>query len=258
MNDTLLSRIEDASLNASAPPQQLWLDGWLVRLCPGKAKRARSVNAVALGREPVAKKLEAAAQLYREAQLPLVVRLTPFSLPPTLDAELAAAGYLQFDRTHVMVAALQPNMPQPALPTGVSLQQVDADSYAEAVGELRGSPAAHRRSHAARLKQSPVTYEGWFLRDRPAGSAVLACGQFAREAEFVGLYDVFTAPEARGRGLAKALCASLLSTAVAQGARTAYLQVDASNVAAIAVYRSLGFALGYDYHYRALDPAAAV
>ena len=28
----LLSRIEDAGLNASAPPQQRWLDGWIVRL----------------------------------------------------------------------------------------------------------------------------------------------------------------------------------------------------------------------------------
>ena len=35
----LLIRAEDAGLNASAPPQQLWLDGWLVRFSPGKAKR---------------------------------------------------------------------------------------------------------------------------------------------------------------------------------------------------------------------------
>ena len=34
---TLLSRVEDAGLNASAPPQQRWLDGWLIRFSPGKA-----------------------------------------------------------------------------------------------------------------------------------------------------------------------------------------------------------------------------
>ena len=45
---TLLSRIEDAALNASAPPQQRWVDGWLLRYSPGRAKRARCVNAVAL------------------------------------------------------------------------------------------------------------------------------------------------------------------------------------------------------------------
>ena len=74
--DLLLSRVEDAGLNASAPPQQLWLDGWLVRLSPGKAKRARCVNAVAAGRLPLEHKLELAQALYKEAGLPMFVRIT--------------------------------------------------------------------------------------------------------------------------------------------------------------------------------------
>ena len=49
----LLSRIEDAGINASAPREQLWVDGWLVRFSPGKAKRARCVQAVAAGRLPL-------------------------------------------------------------------------------------------------------------------------------------------------------------------------------------------------------------
>ena len=61
----LLSRIEDAGLNASAPPQQRWLDGWLLRFSPGKAKRARCINAVAPGRLPVADKLALCAQPLR-------------------------------------------------------------------------------------------------------------------------------------------------------------------------------------------------
>ena len=32
MDEALLSRVEDAGLNASAPPQQRWLDGWLLGL----------------------------------------------------------------------------------------------------------------------------------------------------------------------------------------------------------------------------------
>src|SRR4051794_16869004 len=53
----LLSRVEDAGLNASAPPQQRWVDGWLVRFSPGKAKRARCVNAVAAGRATLQERL---------------------------------------------------------------------------------------------------------------------------------------------------------------------------------------------------------
>jgi GNAT superfamily N-acetyltransferase len=90
---------------------------------------------------------------------------------------------------------------------------------------------------------------------RAADGTVLACGQYAIESELVGLYDVFTAPAARSQGLSRRLCARLLAQAREQGARTAYLQVDADNHAAGAVYRRLAFADGYAYHYRALPSA---
>ena len=66
----------------------------------------------------------------------------------------------------------------------------------------------------------------------------------------VGLYDVFTANEARNNGWARLLCGRLLERARDGGARVGYLQVDASNGAARAVYRRLGFADAYAYHYR--------
>lgn len=254
MTNDFLSQIEDAALNASAPPQQLWLDGWLLRLCPGKAKRARSVNAVAPGRLPVAEKLARSEAAYRQAGLPMVVRITPFTQPPELDAVLEARGWQRFDDTRVMIAAELPSAPR-SLPPGTRLVPTDPVAYAEAVGELRGSSAAQRQGHARRVAMSPVPYQGWLLQ---RGDELLACAQFAREGELVGLYDVFTAPTGRGQGLAQALCRELLVRAAAQGARTGYLQVEACNKPAQAVYRKLAFIDGYGYHYRAEDPATAV
>ncbi|MDE1950446.1 MAG: hypothetical protein KGI35_17645 [Burkholderiales bacterium] len=49
-DEALLSRVEDAGINASAPAQQRWLDGWILRYAPVKAKRSRGINAVAAGR----------------------------------------------------------------------------------------------------------------------------------------------------------------------------------------------------------------
>src|SRR3954471_19177261 len=96
---TLLARVEEAGLNASAPPQQLLIDGWLVRFCPGKAKRARCVNAISPGRLPLADKLALCQQIYDAADLPLFLRMTPFSAPPELDAELDRLGLRRVDDT---------------------------------------------------------------------------------------------------------------------------------------------------------------
>jgi GNAT superfamily N-acetyltransferase len=251
---TLLSRIEEAGLNASAPPQQLWMDGWLVRLSPGKAKRARCINAVAPGRLPVADKLARAKPLFQAAGLPLVVRLTPFSEPGGLDEALAQHGLLAFDDTAVMVADLADIPPQEPLPAGLHLVPSGPDDYARIVGSLRGSPVDQQLAHAQRLTLSPVPYQGWLLR---RDDEVLACGQFAREAECVGLYDVYTAPQARNLGLSRALCSALLQRAASQGARIAYLQVDGDNAPARAVYHRLGFSDGYRYHYRSAEPLLA-
>lgn len=244
----LLSRIEDAGLNASAPAQQRWLDGWLVRTSPGKAKRARCINAVAPGRRPWADKLAQAAACFQEAGLPLVVRITPFTQPPELDALLAAAGWATLDDTRVMLCrALSATLPP--VPAATVWVRLEAGAYAEAVGRLRGSPPGQRLAHAQRLASSPVPYEGYAVQSADSGE-LLACGQFAREGDLVGLYDVFTAEAARGQGLARQLCARLLALAAAQGARVAYLQVEASNLPARRVYQRLGFADGYAYHYR--------
>ena len=281
----MLQRIEDSSLNASAPPQQRWLDGWLVRYSPGKAKRARCINAVALGQRSSQAKLAECEALYQQAGLPLVVRITPFTQPAGLDAELACQGWPMFDDTRVMVlVSLQErtllqaaplsvwtaeaggptaqagqrsqtvHAGHGALPPGWTETIEGAHDYARTVGALRGSSALEIESHAQRLQWSPVPYTGLVWRD--GAGTVQACGQFAREAGLVGLYDIFTAPAARGRGLARALCARLLVLARDEGARTAYLQVDAANAPARKVYARLGFQDAYTYHYRSREAGA--
>lgn len=247
VDDRLLSRIEDAGLNASAPPQQRWTDGWLLRLSPGKAKRARCINAVAAGRQPLSEQLARAEVTYREAGLPMLVRITPFSQPAELDQRLAALGYSKLDDTRVMVS---PDFSPPddvQLPLRCRVQPVGLQAFAQQVGEQRGTPLAQRQAHAQRLELSPVPFHAMVLiRD----SKLIACGQFAIEGDLVGLYDIFTAPHARGRGFAQALCRLLLAEARLQGARHAYLQVESDNLPALAVYRKLGFTEGYAYHYR--------
>ena len=252
---SLLSRIEDAGLNASAPPQQLWLDGWLVRFSPGKAKRARCVNAVAAGRLPIDGRLQVCEAVFAAAGLPMIVRITPFTLPQELDATLASQGLHRFDDTRVMALAdLSAVVNEPSLPPATEVHALGLEAFAQRVGSLRGSPLSQRQAHGQRLQNSPVPFHAFEMH---LDSELVACGQFAIEGPLVGLYDVFTAPHARGRGFAGALCRHLLQQAHTRGAKHAYLQVEGDNHAARAVYRRLGFADAYAYHYRTRDPSAA-
>lgn len=251
---TLLSRIEDAGLNASAPPQQRWVDGWLVRLSPGKAKRARCINAVATGRMSVAHKLALCEPVYAQAGLPLIVRITPFSEPSGLDATLDAMGLQRFDDTRVMALEDLSGIAPPSLPAGLIIQPIGLEPFAQRVGALRGSPLSQRLAHGQRLVLSPVPFRAFEMR---LDGELVAVGQYAQEANLVGLYDIFTAESARGRGYASRLCAHLLAEAHRHGAQHGYLQVDGDNRAARAVYQRLGFADAYAYHYRTRDPSAA-
>jgi ribosomal protein S18 acetylase RimI-like enzyme len=254
LNPALLARVEDAGLNASAPPQQRWLDGWLLRFSPGKAKRARCVNAVALGRRPTKEKLDQTASLFQSANLPLIFRITPFTLPAGLDAQLQDIGFRRFDDTRVMVLPDISSVPQPTPVSTFQIRSIALEPFAQRVGALRGSPLAQRLAHAQRLANAPVPFHAFELR---SADELLACGQFALEGDLVGLYDVFTAPSARRKGLATHLCQHLLAQAQRLGALQAYLQVESDNHSARSVYHRLGFCDGYSYHYRTPDPSVA-
>ncbi len=246
----LLSRVEDAGLNASAPLQQRWVDGWLLRYSPGKAKRARCINAVADGRLPLSDRLALCRSVFAASELPLLVRLTPFTRPSELDSVLAGMGMAQLDDTRVMVLADLERIDSVGPGPG-AIRPLALAAFAHCVGQMRGSPLAQRQAHAERLLGAPVPFQAFEMQ---VDGHVVACGQFALEGDLVGLYDIFTTPKARGRGVASRLCAHLLNEAVARGAAHAYLQVEAENHAARAVYQRLGFADAYGYHYRVEMP----
>ena len=248
--NTLAHRAELAGLNASAPPQQAQIEGWLIRLSPGKAKRSRCVNALTAGTLALDDLLARCKASFDAADLPLIIRITPFSQPADMDAQLEAKGYFSFDAADVMVLDKLPAVSRETAP----LQALDAAAYAELVGALRNSTAIEIAAQAERVAASPVPYQGFALRG--PGGTLLACGQMAREGTIAGLYDVFTPPEQRGQGHGLRLCAALLQQARNDGATEAYLQVASDNEFAKRLYAKLGFRFAYRYHYRSDDPRA--
>lgn len=64
------------------------------------------------------------------------------------------------------------------------------------------------------------------------------------------VFDVVVDPTLRGRGLGRRLMVGLEAEAVRRGAKSLHLQVLTANLAANALYESLGYTPTYLYHYR--------
>lgn len=237
-------RLEELSLNSSAPPGQLLFDGWLLRLAPGKAKRARSVNAVYSSTLALPDKIAYCERIYGGARLPALFRVTPFSEPPELDRELERRGYGQFDMTSVEAAEIAPSPGQGAGPDATVM---NVRAWVDAVGELRGSPAEHRAGHLARLEGMPLAMRAVAIERE---GRIVATGLTIVEDDCAGLFDIVTREDERRRGHARTVVASLLKAAYGLGARYSYLQVDSANEAARRLYREFGFSERYRYWYR--------
>ena len=243
--DVLSARIEDASLAASQPAQQSFFDGWVLRYSPGKAKRARSINSIGAGVLPFAAKLEHCVDFYQQHRLPCLFRITPFSQPHNLDADLAAADFRAHQDTRVMAVSLS-TIDQSVLPSAA--QSVTVEQFATALCMLHeldsGKASAERERYARMAGRSAFVVQ--FDGDTP-----VACGSLAVEGKFAGIFGMVTGAEYRGRGVATAIVNKLLNDAHTAGAETAYLQVEADNAPARRTYSKFGFRDCYAYWYRA-------
>jgi ribosomal protein S18 acetylase RimI-like enzyme len=247
--DALDRRLEEAGLNVLHSRRQLLYDGWLLFLLPGRAKRARSVNAHFGSTLPVADKIARCERVYAGHGLPALFRITPFSQPASLDAALAQRGYLAFDETLVQAVPIE-TPPGPSGATGVALETVTVDAFVEAIGAIRGSPPTQRGAHLERLAHSPIASRAVVAR---ANGAVVGCGMVAIDEGVCGLFDIATVPVMQRAGVATAIVARLLALGWERGAKHAFLQVTAGNAPALALYRKFGFRTRYRYHYRARE-----
>jgi RimJ/RimL family protein N-acetyltransferase len=244
-----LRRLEEIGLNALQTQRQLFYDGWLLRVSPGRAKRARSVNAYFGSSRPLADKIAYCERIYEAAGLPTLFRMTPFNQPADLEAALAGRGYRAFETTLVQTAPLAV-APEVAPAPDVELSAPDVTAFVSAVATMRRSPPEQQAAHLERLRNTPLRRHGVLAS---IDGVPVASGQAVLDDGMAGIFDVVTGDRHRRRGLATQVVGRLLAWAWSNGAHAAYLQVDGENAPAHAVYRKFGFVTRYTYHYRARE-----
>ena len=242
-----IRRLEEVLLNATAPPEQLLYDGWLLRLSREHIKRASSVNSTFASTLPLPEKVDVCERVYRQRGLVPIFRVTSRPADPALDAELEWRGYRVFEPSLVQAAPIPETGSAEDVPSGMHFEEMDLAPWVEMVGRLRGWPQHDVEAHIRRMASSVLESRCLSLM---AGETVAACGLVTLEGTYAGLFDIYTPEEFRGQGLATALCRRLLGIGREQGAETGWLSVLASNAPALTVYRRLGFETAYEYWYR--------
>ena len=216
--------------------------GWRLRFSGGYTKRANSINA--LGRDaeidgPTLDTLEAA---YRERGQPPAWRLTPLA-PPAIVDRLVGRGYRPIERSLLQVCRLDPAF---AASPEVSIQPAPSAAWIEAFCTHSPVRPQHRDT-MRRMLASIAAPVGFAFVEEAGRPMAMAIG--AVQGDHMGLFDVLVMPHARRRGLARKVTESLYAWAWSHGARFAYLQVVATNQAAMPLYAAQGFSTVYDYEY---------
>ena len=241
-----IRHLEQLTLQTSPAIAEKHFDGWVLRASGTDTRRANSVTQLERGALPLSDKVAFCEAWYQEQKQPPIFRLTSAISDPELDLLLESGGYVREGGTHIMTMLLK-ELPAEAVN---ETERLVERSVEEGIGDfhrLKGSSAALAQLDLKRQQQwnKPQAY---FAVER---DGEIVCSGLARsDGDYVGVFNMRTAEHERGRGHATRLVAALLAWGTRQGARTAFLPVEQTNVPALKVYRRFGFVRCYDYWYR--------
>lgn len=241
---TTIEALERACLIAWPAKTRLTRYGWEHCATDGRSGRVNSVWPLAWTDEAPLERAVSHAADWCEAQgIAPTFRLSDgMTAPPELTLTLAAAGYAPRTETLVMTREVPPYPPRP---NAVELHDIFNEHVASPLREAAPDPAdaAERTDIVLRITSPRV-----FALARKEG-APTAVGLGVLTDDLLGIYLMRTAPWGRRQGFARDVLATLMHWGATHEAKTAYLQVEEANRAAVCLYEAEGFTTLYRYRY---------
>jgi ribosomal protein S18 acetylase RimI-like enzyme len=231
--------------------EEEWLGAWLLRAAEGFTGRANSALPLGDPGLPLDTALAAVTDWYRARGLPPMIAVPAPLLADSqghpLDVHLSKRMWLtRPGPALVMVAGLPLGIRPDPVKDG---RQVQADPEPDdpwaAMYHYRGQdhlPPVARKVLTSAEQQAFVS-----IRE---GDAVLAIARLSVAAGWAGITAVEVHPGHRRQGLGGAITAAACDEAARRGISRVFLQVEADNGAARALYERFGFRNSHRYHYR--------
>ncbi|QDN89954.1 GNAT family N-acetyltransferase [Streptomyces sp. RLB3-17] len=235
------------------PVESERLGDWELRAASGFTRRANSVLPLGDPGVPLDEALTYVRAWYAARDLPAYVQTATGAegTQEVLSAELEARGWAREVSAGLWIGALAPLADREvAKAPGVVLARAADEAW---LGRYQRKGLSEVALHV--LGSGPSV---WFATVPGAeGEPPAAIGRCVVDGRWAGFAAVEVDPAQRRRGLATAVMAALARRALDEGASAAWLQVEADNAGARALYAGMGFAAHHTYHhYRAPEASA--
>jgi ribosomal protein S18 acetylase RimI-like enzyme len=242
-----IEAIERATLAAVAPQaiEALADVGWLLPFDDGTVGRARSAVPLHHG-APAADPDELIARIearYAAHGLPTALRLPEVPIYEALRAALELRGYRGGKPTLTQIGSVRA-MRAVSAGTPAQVDTAPDEGWASVFLGAGFDPV----DGASRVRALRRASGNLYASVREDGRTV-AAGAASFGHGWASVHGMRTEQSARGRGLAGRVLAGLAQAALARGFDQVFLQVEAGNDAARALYRRAGFETAWQYGY---------
>jgi ribosomal protein S18 acetylase RimI-like enzyme len=242
LSDAEVEGIERATLEAVVPDRLESLPGWLVPVFDGTVGRARS--AVPLHHsQPDPAQIEGIVQRYRDLGFGPAFRLPDTASFGAFHERLRALSYVREQPSLTQVGLVSELLKLHPGPPGDLQTVADAQWMAMFLGP--GLDPVDGASRSRALSRATSTL---FASVREDGTTV-ASGAAAFGHGWLSVHGMRTAASHRGRGLARQVLVTMAQEAERRGIDRVFLQVDAGNAPALALYRRAGMVTAWPYGY---------
>ncbi len=238
----LLPEIEAAAVRGWPALETAEVDGWLWRHASGGSVRANSVAALRFTGNNPDTSVDRIEDLARSRGVPACFTVSDVSQPGDLDARLAARGYVR-GADHVTMAKRVDRAT--LLPDAISMAPVPSSGWLKAY--LSGLSADRHSVAPEILKRLPASALYIGLRGQ---GRVISSGLTIPDGNLASIQCMATLPDAQRQGGAAGVLQAIEHCAAHNGQTALYLQTDAGNAAAQALYRRAGFIIIGHYHTR--------
>ncbi|MFD7181954.1 GNAT family N-acetyltransferase [Streptomyces sp. NPDC056637] len=234
------------------PVESERLGDWELRAASGFTRRANSVLPLGDPGLPLDEALSRVRAWYERRGLPAYIQTATGAegTQELLCAELEAREWVREVSAEMWVGGLAPVADGVDPGDGVELTREPGAAW---LGRYQRKGASE-----VALKVLTAGPSVWFATVPGEGGEPDAIGRCVVDGRWAGFAAVEVAPSRRRQGLASAVMTALSRRALEEGASAAWLQVEADNEGARALYGRLGFAAHHAYHhYRAPEPHPA-